>query len=428
MDYGLGKRGQSLAELAVFGSFVLLALGTMLNYGLNYDAQQRSMMTGFRSALSTAAEPGPDGKPMGTGNTSHLDLRHLPSPGSPFGIGTVSPVPRSSSVTRTVLGSETAEVEEELPRTRILLQGKEFDCPSEGRGCTTAGFRIERGVVGFTLNKEGGLVDDPKSVDMSDRYVQVYGLPNMEFLEEGECAEPQEVIDPSTGETTIVCLKKSFDIRIIDTCEGEIVNLGGCHDQARLIVDNAHCARRCERGKRPGDDKTDCQAVCRQHVNRPNDVDARAPDPQRGGAAYAADYTDGDGAQPLDGKTLIFPRLLDLFCGPGDLARCAGQSLGLLTERTFQNSRLGVGSQGRPLVTGIARTENATHLTTTTTLNWTDHAGRLLAYRGTPNATWEGTDEAFGGTMVCEPGDPVFCTLVIPGKDEHSSTTWTTPW
>lgn len=52
----INRKGQSLVELSVFGSLLLLVLGVLLNYGLQYNYQQEVKMESFRRALKAAGE------------------------------------------------------------------------------------------------------------------------------------------------------------------------------------------------------------------------------------------------------------------------------------------------------------------------------------------------------------------------------------
>jgi hypothetical protein len=53
--YRADRKGQSLVEVAVFGSFLLLVLGFLLNQGLQYNYQQEAKMEAFRRSLLTAS-------------------------------------------------------------------------------------------------------------------------------------------------------------------------------------------------------------------------------------------------------------------------------------------------------------------------------------------------------------------------------------
>lgn len=109
-------RGQALLELAIFGSLLILLLGALVNYGLNADSTQQSMMASFRKALSLA--PGP-----GRASVTVVRDKHFPNPAHPFAMGSVFPVSASSSVTRDFAMHETADNESELPKLTLDING-----------------------------------------------------------------------------------------------------------------------------------------------------------------------------------------------------------------------------------------------------------------------------------------------------------------
>jgi len=53
---GINLKSQSLSELAVFGSILLLALGFLLRYGLQYNYQQQVKMEAFRRSMKMAED------------------------------------------------------------------------------------------------------------------------------------------------------------------------------------------------------------------------------------------------------------------------------------------------------------------------------------------------------------------------------------
>jgi hypothetical protein len=233
-----------MIELAIFGSLMILTLGVLLNYGMNYDFRQEALMRSFRGALASAAEPVAGGDPIGSASYTVLDDRHIPNPASPFGIGSAVPISGSGSVGRSFRRQHTADIEAELPRVRLNLQGQEVDCPSAGTGCVAAGFRTESGITGLVWDGDTGrFINDSGSIGMADRYEVVYGALSLEAL------------GPDT-------------IRIIDACDGEIIGFEACLLQARMITDNGVCTEQCNRGKPPGSDM-DCAAICAQPMHVP---------------------------------------------------------------------------------------------------------------------------------------------------------------
>ena len=115
--------GQALLELAIFGSFMLMILGLLLNYGLDAEYNQQVSMEAFRQALAEATRPRATGDNIGQGSYSIVRDRHIPHPSSPFAIGTTIPVSASASVTKDFRMHETADAEAELPQIAMDING-----------------------------------------------------------------------------------------------------------------------------------------------------------------------------------------------------------------------------------------------------------------------------------------------------------------
>jgi len=204
-------QGQSILELAIFGSILIMLLGAILSYGLRYSQEQKTMMSAFRKTLQKSTDPNCGGQ----ASVTVISDKHIPNPTNPFAIGSVSPFSSSASVIRSARLHETADTEAELPRTTIQIQGQEFTY-------RTAGFRY---------------------VDMSsgsEKYKEVYGDAN---------------VDTDTG-------------MLIDSCEGELMNYDSCKRQCRMITNASFCEQECERGKVPGS-STDCNSICNQTIETP---------------------------------------------------------------------------------------------------------------------------------------------------------------
>lgn len=318
------QRGQALLELAIFGSIALLALGALINYGLNADFTQQAMMESFRRALFSAAEAPNPGAPTGVSYIQLAD-RHIPNPSHPFMIGSVVPVTgEADAVVRNFTSQETADTEAELPRTRVTIQGIELECPSAGPGCTTAGFRSEAINDG---NKE--------------KYDEIYGKDNID--QDGQ--------------------------RVIDSCDGEIIDYEACVRQARQIVNPPFCQQECERGRSPGS-TVDCAAVCSQAIGTP---------------WYAQGGFEQNGVW-------IFPALNDLFAGIRSMGIQPGYD-----KRTTANATL-------------TQSEDRSVSRTVSSVAWRDDTDRTFVYR------------PLGGTTATE--QPVKTTP----KNQNRTTVWTTPW
>lgn len=225
------QKAQALLELSVFGTILIMLMGVLVNYGLRYNFQQQAMQEAFRKALGAASLSVPDTNPtsyQGHASYTLIKDRHIPDAGNPFGLGSVMPFSGSANVIRSFELDKTAETVEELPRVKINIQGIEFDCPSQGEGCTTARFREETGI----------------SPDSLKRYREIYGSTNV--WED----------DDTPGLW-----------HIIDSAAGEIVNYESAVRQCRQIVDSGVCARECERARKG--EAGDCASICSQPMNVP---------------------------------------------------------------------------------------------------------------------------------------------------------------
>jgi len=90
----INHKGQSLVEIAVFGSLLLLLLGFLLDYGLQYNYQQEVKMEAFRRALRMAGE-------SDLAKSQEIVLvkdLHIPDPGDRFALGQRAPFRGASSI------------------------------------------------------------------------------------------------------------------------------------------------------------------------------------------------------------------------------------------------------------------------------------------------------------------------------------------
>ena len=190
----------------------------------------------------------------------------------------------------------------------------------------------------------------------------------------------EEVCDEER-QCQMTCVEPGKDLRIIDPCEGEIVDLDGCTRQARQIVDSEMCARLCEKGKLPGSE-TDCSAVCSRSMGTP---------------WYAQDaFKDGNGRW-------VFPRLNTLFDGADTLGVQAGY------VRRAQ------------LDTTLDKRESAAEVSTTSALTtWHNDIARQASHAAKPVDYTQDPDSPLAVTRTDQP--------ITSTKGEPSTTTWTTPW
>ncbi|MDD5196840.1 MAG: hypothetical protein PHV92_04395 [Candidatus Omnitrophica bacterium] len=309
-------KGQALLEVAIFGSIILMLLGVLINYGLKYNSQQKTMQQAFRKSLARAvSQPG-----ISTSSVVVKDT-HIPNPSDTFGVGSVTPFTGSAgAVIRDYQMSETADTESELPRISLNINGQELTY-------LTAGFRDETNVP------EGSL----------DRYDEIYGSGNVWVTSDGECLEEGTSVDPNTGETATSCIQPTQNIRIIDYCAGEIMDYGSAVKQCRMIVDSEACAIECNRSHYGDSSGTDCSSVCGQTINIP---------------WYCADYTEADSVN----HAYNFPLLEQLFASSA--LKAMGLQQGYTQRTTTENA--------------LRKTESPSGITTTDNLNWKTETTRKI--------------------------------------------------
>ncbi len=385
------RNGQALLELAIFGSMLILVLGVLVQYGLNFDFHQQADMEAYREALASAAQSGQDQMPISVNHAIMRD-RHIPDPSNPFGQGSMVPIigfavspPRTNFLNHVPDHNQFNE----LPRAVIEVEGRQVDCdPSRHAGCVTSGFRAEQQVLKSSLPKSN----------------EVYGDANVCTFEDGQDGEP-----PACGATINDCPNPTFEstpggrphpapcpaqtenIFIVDPMEGELINYEAAVRQCRMIVDPAYCTKECQIGLQPGR-SDDCAEVCVGEMNPPNQT-SRSYDAQRGGAWYCADWQQG--------TPPTFPRLEVMFAGrqgPGGAIRTMG--LQPTSTRTSQKN-------------DTLRIEEAQGgFTSTTVHSRTEQIGQKVIFRK--------IDDTSGETQEHP--------IIEPSRDDHEQTEiWTTP-
>ena len=276
---------QALAELAIFGSILLMLLGVLVNYGLRYNFQQQVIQQAFRKAIAhDPATPESDTNLI-------LKDKYIPDPVNHFGVGSFVPVSASASVTRSYALDAGAESAGELPKLIMQINGQE-------QTYRTAGFRIEEN-IDYDLNLiykyqeiyGGTALDGCKAAEQVCVYSDdgVYTCTEeASYTGNGTCIkgwislldgsainedlETLKVMTTGTDtdgntvtEETPVAIKA---IRIVDAMAGEIVDYGGALRQCRMITNPAFCKQECEKGKKYGSTK-DCNTICDSSMQAP---------------------------------------------------------------------------------------------------------------------------------------------------------------
>ncbi|MDD5080347.1 MAG: hypothetical protein PHH68_08540 [Candidatus Omnitrophica bacterium] len=93
-NYGSNLKSQSLSEMAVFGTILLLVLGFLLRYGLQYNYQQQVKMEAFRRSMKMAEE---SNAPQSQQITVVKDVQ-IPNPQDIFGQGERTTIRGSSDI------------------------------------------------------------------------------------------------------------------------------------------------------------------------------------------------------------------------------------------------------------------------------------------------------------------------------------------
>ena len=367
------RRGQALVELAIFGSLLIMVLGALISYGLNYDFSQQVSMEAFRRALATASNSPANNQPI---SASHIVLkdRHIPSPSDPFGVGSVTPVSSSASVTRNYKLQEVPENEAELPR--IAVQVKGGTCPPGTRIAPVPASADSADVATCYFLAAGFLPVSNASEGSLGRYQLIFGEQNVCSSSDcgggRVCVRYESEIDPETGIEEQVCVESVYSLRIIDSCNGEIISYEGCVKQSLKIVDSDECRRLCDQ-ETYGSGGVDCTGVCEQEI------------PEEAYPWYV------QGATKAGGRW-VFPRLQSLFAG--------AERMGL------QPSYVKVTQTNNQL----AKRESDGTITTQTTHDWQQTTTRTLRRRAAGD----------------ESGAPVLQDVPAT-TGEQSTTTWTTP-
>lgn len=301
--HALNKKGQALLELAVFGTIFLTLLTAMVAYGLKYNYNQRAQMLAFRRAMTIASD-----RNYGSGSYMLIQDRHIPDPTDAFGIGSISPFVATASVTRDPEMDAVPADAASLPTTVVDMEvtgvGGEIE-PLARLAVKNAGFRTESGV----------------SEDMREKYDLIYS----------------DVVDEGGG-----------NVRIIDSCIGEIIDHAACYQQAAKIVDTDLCTRDCQITSTSG---TDCSTICARRMNPPNQ-DSAAYNPATGGAWYAANWYVQDGRY-------VFPALNEVFQRIGPNA----SSMGMQPDTELHTTRS----------TQIRKIETTSRIVTEENAEWEDN-------------------------------------------------------
>ncbi|MFB3918945.1 MAG: hypothetical protein ACE14U_02630 [Candidatus Velamenicoccus archaeovorus] len=299
------KKGQALLELAVFSTIFLTILTAIVAYGLRYSYNQRAQMLAFRRAMKIASD-----RNYGSGSYMLIQDRHIPDPAETFGIGSTAPFVGVASVTRDPEMDAQAADASSLPATVIDMETTGVDGAMEPLArivAKNAGFRRETGV----------------SEEMLKKYELIYS----------------DVVDEEGG-----------NVRIIDSCVGEMINFDSCYSQAVKIVDVDTCYNYCLITVTQDED-TNCSTICNQAMNPPNQNNT-SYNSAVGGAWYAANWRVEDGKY-------VFPVLNEISSRVSEHAK----SMGIQQDTVTHSKRS----------TKIRKIETTSNLVTDENATWEDN-------------------------------------------------------
>jgi len=157
-----GIRAQATTELALFGAALLMVLGYLLTYGLNYNFQDNLNMKTFRQAMARAYELR---KTTFSSNIVAVEDKPIPETNE-MGVPTRQPVIGYGSVTwsndlySSYDSEKLAEIQTPwaLPQFTLIVRGREYTF-------TTGGYK-EYSILGLTVRK--------KESDTKDGYINEY--------------------------------------------------------------------------------------------------------------------------------------------------------------------------------------------------------------------------------------------------------------
>ncbi|MBI5873184.1 MAG: hypothetical protein HZB36_03470 [Candidatus Omnitrophica bacterium] len=317
-----------------------------MSYGLRFNYQQKAQMTAFRRALKIASD-----RERGSGSAMIMEERSIPDPMSLFGVGSTQTIAASASVTRDPqMNAQAVDKESYMGAVMDIQTKKDGTTGVEQwmrRVYQTAGFRIEKEVTRWNIDKYGVIFGDirPRNNDGT------WGR-----MEDGNA-------DHSV-------------LRLPDPCSGEIVDFDSCYAVARMLVDEEFCVRKCNRAKASAS-TTNCVEVCDEKTNPPNQK-KNTYNPATGGAWYAAGYYCIDRTTksevgcrdiPVTEREYVFPNLNKMF-GVG-VSNVVSPAMGIQQDTATESIR----------DESMQITETPQDTTTDESFAWSDISNRTLVHQ-----------------------------------------------
>jgi len=243
----LDNKAQALSELAVFGSILLIVLGVLINYALRYNYQQMVEQKVFSEAMASADRANQNFTPSSVQHVLIKDIR-IPDPSNPFAIGAITTVGASAGVSRSH-SDNFPETYSELPILSIEINNQ---------------------VYNFTTANLTHVYNLPLLAKM--KYLFIYGAGNVHQTDMATdessaagrrgCYWGTPASDPiymheicSNGPTT-------YNLTILDDCDGQIMNYHSAMARCRMITDSAVCINKCRETSFVTDSNENCQDIC----------------------------------------------------------------------------------------------------------------------------------------------------------------------
>lgn len=133
------KRAQSITEMAIFGTLLLIALSFLVRYGMAYNSKQRANMVVFKRALHEAFA-------KDSSSVSLVNYENIPNPQDRFGVGDRQNVQAGANIYWSN-GISNLSVQEQINQTNAITYlfnaGKSNEVKKTYTTITTKEYQIE---------------------------------------------------------------------------------------------------------------------------------------------------------------------------------------------------------------------------------------------------------------------------------------------
>ena len=269
------KKGQALLELAIFGAFLLLLLGVLVNYGMTYYFQMKVKAEAFRNTMAASSWYNVNNTSSSV-TTVYLKDKYIPDPSSPSGIGYTTPISASASaVNRNPDLRVGPENDAELPTIQLFLDNEP---PMK---FTSGKFVTAYLVTKKQLKKYSEIYGDALGCS---KWNNATGTCNttawkMVYNNEGEISSSLlrccgtncstgAMDDPVNGTCSNSTIRA---IKYPNYVEGQFMNYGSAVRQCRQLVNSGVCTGECLKGRggMSSGNATKCDDICNQTINIP---------------------------------------------------------------------------------------------------------------------------------------------------------------